>query len=131
MVPVYIPICIDPWHSSNVLMVHFRGQLKGLQQTFLSMLQNSTEDHDLKNEAESLDWASVIEQYTEYIRDTDAAKAKRSRFHNVMRKGSEIAGALNTFTSMIPDEKGLSVLRVGLAYILLVSSFEPGDVDKA
>lgn len=40
----------------------------------------------------------------------------------MFRKDPSLPSTLHSLTEMIPDDNGLSVLRVGLAYIFLVSS---------
>lgn len=113
-------------HRSKVtptfLTSQIRRELEQLQKTLIATLETSSADVDLRYEAETMEWSGVIKKYAEQIRDVDAAASKHNHFRGMVRDGFHVAGGLRTFTDMIPDEKGLSVLKVGLAYILLVGS---------
>lgn len=90
-----------------------------LQKQLLLKITSNSDDSDLKNQAEGLDWNGVVERYSEYIIKADQAKA--SFLRDKFRKGLNVAQGLHALTDVIPDEKGLSVLKVGLAYVLMVS----------
>lgn len=98
-----------------------RRQTERLQEALLLKIHDNPEDADLRRQAEGLDWRGVIEQYSEHITKTDEAKTKGNFLRDKLRKGSTVAGVLHGLTEMIPEEKGLGVLKVGLAYILMVS----------
>lgn len=103
-----------------------RRQTEMLQKELLLKITSNSDDSDLKNQAEGLDWSGVVEQYSEYTIKADQAKA--SFLRDKFRKGLNVAQGLHALTDVIPDEKGLSILKVGLAYVLMVSlsCFESG-----
>lgn len=68
-----------------------------------------------------MDWDGLIELYAEKITASESVKSKGSRLRNMFRKDASLPSTLHSLTEMIPDDNGLSVLRVGLAYIFLVS----------
>ncbi|MGI4851483.1 MAG: hypothetical protein ACRYGR_06030 [Janthinobacterium lividum] len=73
---------------------------------------------DLDNVSFDVDLQTVHD-----ARDDYHAKAEKHRSRAWMRDGKELADILNAMTAMIPDEKGLSVLKGGLAFIFRVCLF--------
>lgn len=70
--------------------------------------------------AQDSDWGEIIHLYKQHIDEIDATKAEDNRLRDLFRKGGDVAGIAAGLIRMIPDEKGLSVLREGLGYVILV-----------
>lgn len=94
-----------------------------LAQALLAQLDANFADSDLLHEAKGLDWKGVIAKYSDHTLEADRIKTKESWFRDKLRKGESFAEGLHTLTDMIPDEKGLSVLKTGLAFTFMVSLY--------
>lgn len=52
----------------------------------------------------------------------DQRKADKSKLRRVLRNGEDIATVLSGLTDLIPDEKGLGILRVALSMVFTVQT---------
>jgi hypothetical protein len=68
---------------------------------------------------ENCTWDDVFEQI-DAVKEAYDAKAPKGSFRNSIRGGKADAKTLKSLISIIPDEKGLSILRVGLSFIFQV-----------
>lgn len=96
--------------------------LQKLQEDLLSTLRFHEVDADLRTKAQDSDWEEVIDLYKQQVEEADANKADDNKLRKRFRQGGNVAGVIEGLVRMIPDEKGLSVLREGLAYVILVST---------
>lgn len=92
----------------ELFVSYFRSQLDGV----LSQFQDSQEDR-------TASWEDVLDRI-ERSREEYEAKASRSSTRGRARTSEEAARVLASITDMIPDEKGLSVLRCGLSLVFRV-----------
>lgn len=74
---------------------------------------------DLKYKPQGCGWEDVLNCI-----DTAKAlydeKGKKSKVRAWVRRADTTAGALKSLAGMIPDEKGLSILREGLVFVFQV-----------
>lgn len=66
-------------------------------------------------------WEDVVKTIEE-AEVEDELKASRNKMRGLAREGEWLATALKGMTAMIPDEKGLSLLRGGLSFLFSVSA---------
>lgn len=94
--------------------------LKRMQEGLLSTLRSHEVDADLTTRAQNSGWHEIIHLYKQHIDDIDASSAETNRLRDLFRNGGDVAGIAAGLIRMIPDEKGLSILREGLGYLILV-----------
>lgn len=94
--------------------------LNKLQEGLLSTLRSHELDADLRTKTQDSGWEEILLLYKQHIDGIDASSAETNRLRDLFRKGGDVAGVAAGLARMIPGEKGLSVLREGLGYVILV-----------
>ncbi len=65
------------------------------------------------------DWETVVERI-EKVRKSYENEAERNKFRSYVRDGKEVCNVLANLVNLIPDEKGLSILKAGLSFLFQV-----------
>lgn len=95
--------------------------LKELQDGLLATLRSPDVDTELKIRAQGSGWDEILDLYMQYVNKSDESKSKNNVVWGLARRGDKVAGTAAGLVKLIPAENGLSILKEGLAYVLLVS----------
>lgn len=85
----------------------------------MESLQHSDLAVDLRYKPQGCGWEDVLD-CIDTAKASYHEKGKKSKIRAWSRQADTTAGALEALAGMIPDEKGLSVLREGLVFIFQV-----------
>ena len=65
------------------------------------------------------DWETVVERI-DSVRKSYDDETEKNKFRSYIRDGKEVCNVLANLVDVIPDEKGLSILKAGLSFVFQV-----------